>query len=226
MKDRRVPTNVPVAFCVVALAVGCTATAQAQTLRCPAPIEPVVSINLKKPQPRLVTRQDMAALRGMAGIGEQQDALGLYTADLRTALNVRYTVQRRGNLACLWVSDAEIVLDFEERTIYIARELPPGSCRYNVTLEHERGHARVDDAMVARHVPQLQRAVADAVGRVGVAGPMDADALDEAQQHMGAQIERVFRQKVDQFEAQRRAAQAARDTPEAYYEAAEHCRGR
>lgn len=226
MKDRRIPANVLIALCVVALAVGCAATAQAQTLRCPAPIEPVVSVNLEKPEPRLVTRQDMAALRGMAGIGEQQDALGLYTAELRTALNVRYKVQQRGNSACLWVSDAEIVLEFEERTIYIARELSPGSCRYNVTLAHERGHARVDDAMIARHVPQLRRAVADAVWRAGVIGPIDADALHEAQQRMGVQIERVFRQKVDQFEAQRRAAQTARDTPEAYREAAEYCRGR
>jgi hypothetical protein len=226
MKDRRIVTIVPIALCVVALAAACATTAQAQTLRCPAPNEPVVSVDLKKPAPRLVTRQDMAALRGMAGVGEQQDALGLYTAELRTALNVRYKVQRSGDLACLWVSDAEIALEFEERTIYIARELASGSCRYNVTLEHEREHARVDDAMIAKHVPQLRRAVADAVGRAGVVGPIDAAALDEAQQRMGSQIERVFRQKVDQFEARRRAAQAAHDTPEAYREAAEHCRGR
>jgi hypothetical protein len=228
MKDRWIVTIVRICLCVVVLAAACTATAQAQiqTLRCPAPDGPVVSVNLKKPEPRLVTRQDMATLRGMAGIGEQQDALGLYTAELRTALNVRYKIQRRGDLACLWVSEAEITLEFEERTIHIARELALGSCRYNVTLEHERGHARVDDAMVAKYLPQIRRAVADTAGRAGVIGPIGIDGLDEAQRQIGSQIERVFRQKVDQFEAQRRNAQAARDTPEAYHEAAEHCRGR
>ncbi|GEM_PF-2082160 len=199
-------------------------TARAQGGDCPAAPDPDVRLDVAASAPAVVRNRTMAELREVAGAVEHKIALGLYAARLRARLDVQFRYRMRAGTACLWVQGARIVVELDERTIYLARELAGDECRTRVALAHEREHARIDDRIIDRHLPQVRRAVAQAIERIGVVGPIDADEIEAEQARIGAELNRAFRQQMANLEKQRERAQAAIDTPESYRKAAGQCR--
>lgn len=210
---------------VVALALmALPMAARAQGRDCPAAPDADIRLDVEASAPAIDRDRTMAALREISGAVEHKNALGLYAAKMRARLEVQFRYQRRGGTACLWVQGATIAVELGERTIYLARELARDDCRARVTLAHEREHARIDDRILDRHLPQVRRAVAQAIARIGVVGPIDAREIEAEQARIGAELERAFRQQMANLEKQRERDQAAIDTPESYRKIAGQCR--
>lgn len=213
------------AAAVLAVAALPVAEAAAQT-RCPGPAEPSVRLDLRQPIPVLGTAP-MAELRRMSreGLGEHDQALGLYRSELRTGLQLQYAVTTLGSQACLGLREAAIDIEFVDRRILLARELQRGTCRYDVTLAHERLHARIDETVLARELPKLKAAIARAAEENGAVGPVRASDIESYRDDYSERLQRVFRREIERIGAVRRREQAQIDTPEAYKREAERCPG-
>lgn len=206
------------------LSAACLMPARAQI--CPGLGNASVRIDFNAPVPTLDTRRlvDMKTM-ARAGLGEHQQALGLYKTDLRSGLRVEYAVRQQSDLACVAVRRATVIVAFANRMIYLARELQPGSCRHETTLAHEREHARIDDAVLGRELPKLKDAIAQAIKEIGVIGPVPLQDLEWHRDDINDRLERVFRREFDRIGQIRRREQSRIDTPESYKREAERCPG-
>jgi hypothetical protein len=209
-------------FTAVSLfAMAAPASAQA---RCPAMPEPALRLGFAPSPPVLETRP-MAELRRMSreGLGEHEHTLGLYKAELRSAMRLEYAIVNDGKTACVGIREMKVDIHLGERRIYLARELERGGCRHGVTLAHEQQHARIDDAVLARELPKLKQTLARAAADVGVAGPVPAGSVAAHRDDIGERLERVFRHELDRVNETRRREQGALDTPESYRREAARC---
>ena len=117
---------------------------------------------------------------------------------------------------CRWIDDIAIDIVAPERTIYIVRARPPGTCWYDSVLTHERKHQATDDAVIAEFAPRLQQAVARALADLPPIVPVRSADGAAAQQRLMAPLDAAVRRALDALEATRRARQAAIDTPLEY----------
>jgi hypothetical protein len=214
-----------IASACFALAALSTGSAAAQTRCAPAP-EPSIRLELKQPKPALGTAS-MAELRQMSrdGLGEHEQALGLYKGELRAGLRLQFSNTTHGGQACLVLREASIEVELADRRILLARELKRGTCRYDVTLAHEQLHARIDDTMLARELPKMKVAIARAAQENGAVGPIRAVDVDSYREDYGERLQRVFRREVERIGGVRRHEQSQIDTPESYKREAERCPG-
>jgi hypothetical protein len=188
--------------------------------------EPAVRLELKQPKPTLGT-SPMAELRRMSrdGLGEHDQALGIYKSELRTGLQLQYGITTQGTHACLGLREVAIDIEFVDRTILLARELQRGTCRYDVTLAHEQLHARIDETVLGRELPKLKAAIAREAADIGVVGPLRERDVDSYRDDFSERLQRVFRREIDRIGQIRRREQSQIDTPEAYKREAERCPG-
>lgn len=95
-----------------------------------------------------------------------------------------------------------------ERTIMIAAEYPPGSCRHRVALAHEWEHAAIDDAMFAAFDAWIAAPL-----RLVLAEP---GALRDTPQGLAERLNARFQPAVRAFAEARMRAQLSIDTAEEY----------
>jgi hypothetical protein len=207
---------------LVAMVIG-VAPASAQRRCAPLP-EPAVQLAFAPSTPAVDTIP-MAELRRMSreGLGEHEHTLGLYKAELRSAMRLEYAVADDGKKACVGIRAVKLDIQLADRRIYLARELERGGCRHGVTLAHEQQHARIDDTVFARELPKLKQALARAAADIGLAGPLPSGSVAAHRDDMGERIERVFRHEVERINETRRREQGALDTPESYRREAARC---
>jgi hypothetical protein len=192
--------------------------------RCPALPEPAVRLAFAPSTPA-VDSIAMAELRRMSreGVSEHKHTLGLYKAELRSAMRLEYAIADDGRTACVGLRAINLDIQLADRRIYVARELDRGGCRHGVTLAHEQQHARIDDTVFARELPKLKQALARAATDIGVAGPVPSRGIAAHRDDIGERIERAFRHEVDRINETRRREQSALDTPESYRREAARC---
>ncbi len=152
-------------------------------------------------------------------------ALGLYKAELRARMGMDFAMRRAGDSACIGLREVKIDMQLAERRIAIARELRRGSCRHDVTLAHERQHARIDDTIFARELPKLKEAIARAAAENGAVGPFPVAQLQTHRDDIGERLQRAFRHEIERLNELRRHEQGAIDTPDAYRREAARCPG-
>jgi hypothetical protein len=194
--------------------------------RCSGTAAPVVRLDFTPSRPAVDTLP-MAELRRLSrdGLGEHQHTLGLYKAELRSSMRLEYAISNDGRNACVAVREVRIEIQLADRHIYLARELQRGSCRHDATLAHEQLHARIDDTVFARELPDLKRALARAAADIGVAGPIPVGNVPSYRDDIGERLERIFRQELDRIGETRRREQGSIDTPESYRREAARCPG-
>lgn len=187
---------------------------------------PVVRLDYAAAQPAM-NSVPLAELRRMSrgALGEHEQTLGLYKAELRARMGLDFTMRRAGGSACIGLREVKIDMELAERRIVLARELRRGSCRHDVTLAHERQHARIDDTIFARELPKLKEAIARAAAENGVVGPFPAAQLQTHREDIGERLQRAFRHEIERLSELRRHEQGAIDTPDAYRREAARCPG-
>jgi hypothetical protein len=212
------------AFSAGICAAALLAAPAAAQLRCTVG-EPAVRLDVSAPPPALDT-MPLADLRRMSrDLGEHMQTLGLYKAELHAEMGMEFTTAAARGSACIGLRTVTIDVRLAERRIYLARELPRGSCRYETTLAHERQHARIDDTILARELPALKAAIARAAAENAAVGPFPAAELQSHRADIGERLQRAFRHEIDRVHALRRREQGAIDTPDAYRRESERCPG-
>ncbi|MGR0183591.1 hypothetical protein [Azospirillum aestuarii] len=206
-----------------------TATAQGGVAACPdfAPARVVLDLQIaplrtdysqsirqlaQKPGRRPIAgRTANSHTLGLAAIQyNQQWQAGVMTASLGQG---RY---------CGAAQTLTVTFGYDERTVYVARELPQGSCIHGEVLAHEMNHVTVDEQLLREYVPVLKRRLEDVVGR---ARPAQGRSERQVMAAIEQPIKAAMRQLMEEFGRERNARQARIDTPAEYERISRSCNG-
>lgn len=159
---------------------------------------------------------------GPAGGGHGQ-VLGLAHATFGERWQVgTHFSQQPGGSVCAALSRLTVSFGFQERVVYVARELPPGTCIQREVLNHEMKHVAVDEALLREFMPGFKRRLETVIARQGT---VRARNPDEAMLMLRQPIEAAFRQLMQEFSREREKRQAKVDTVEEYRRVSRSCDG-
>lgn len=125
----------------------------------------------------------LGELRGLMAVSPQDAVFGAteFTPQVQVEWSARAVTENATGMNCARIS-ATIHLGIAPQTVHIAREIPLGSCPYQVVLDHEMGHVRINNAhmeQVAAMLNEQARAEFPARAWVGSAEEIKAAIRDE-----------------------------------------------
>lgn len=181
---------------------------------CPAFRPPQISIVPLPSQPRYDLEHNLAAMQTM--VGQQREAfsstdheipVGLTEAQLKLDSHFEVLINRPSTMdpVCAQISSFELRFGFEDTKVYLASELPQGSCSFQTVLQHEHRHVDMDNYLVRKYgeaFPDMLRQAVTEIGVIRASSPEAAQAKlrDLVHQYMndlGASLTQV-RQKYQQ----------------------------
>lgn len=125
-------------------------------------------------------KQLEAKRRRAGGAAAQADwhPVGLMGRDLKWEFRVQVQGQRLAKGFCVGLKDAELTIGYDRIDVYVDRRYRPGSCQYDVILEHENQHVRNFQDTLALYLPEIRARLADeaATAVPQVAGSMSTGA--------------------------------------------------
>ena len=114
-----------------------------------------------------------------AGIFEQ----GVFAAGLALVnINSEYELNTQtktlsNNDRCIMPLRLSVYIGFSRPVIYMAKELVPGSCNYNLVLRHEQVHQQINKQALEYFIPIIRRELSEEVKKIPPAyvGRMDSE---------------------------------------------------
>ncbi len=185
------------------------------------------TVHLDVLEPRLIYRHDLDLL-GLASVRDTFERapgngviLGLTRRNDELKVQLRSILQRSvDGRTCIWVDDVSARIGDPELDVYVAANYPPGSCEYNVVLEHENRHVAINRGVIAAFGPRIGAQLRAAVHRLFpmiTSNPKDVERLPQI-------LIDAVRPSVSAMEDELRRENGAIDTPESYRQANARCR--
>jgi hypothetical protein len=149
--------------------------------------------------------------------------LGAMEANIKTSFNMGTAQIRLSNgQGCVAITSAQITLTFANPTIYMARELPRGSCIYREVLAHENRHVAVDKQLSSEYEYNLRNRVEAELRTIGILrGNSVEHASSQLQTLVQARLQPIFAE----FIAERERRQALVDSADEYERISKSCKG-
>jgi hypothetical protein len=118
---------------------------------------------------------------------------GLYTGGFTIAQQARYHWTNNGREICVSVEAVEVTLTLTDPKIYVGRELADDACTRESVWRHEVLHYRIDQDVLERFTPIVQRAVEFALKQTGaLVAKRESDV-----ERIGERLTRTIRQHLD-----------------------------
>jgi hypothetical protein len=118
---------------------------------------------------------------------------GLYTGGFSVAQQARYRWTNNGREICVSVEVVEVTLTLTDPKIYVGRELADDACTRDSVWQHEVLHYRIDQDVLERFTPIVQRAVEFALKQSGaLVAKRESDV-----ERIGERLTRTIRQHLD-----------------------------
>jgi hypothetical protein len=73
---------------------------------------------------------------------------------------------RPGGIYCVWLKKVDASIGIPVMDVYVASEYEPGSCEYNVILNHENTHVRFNLETMNEWAPTIQAALTESANRL------------------------------------------------------------
>lgn len=88
----------------------------------------------------------LGELRKLMAVSPQDAVFGAteFTPEVQVEWTARAVTENATGMNCARIN-ATIRLGIAPQSVHIAREIPPGSCPYQVVLDHEMGHVRINN---------------------------------------------------------------------------------
>jgi hypothetical protein len=118
---------------------------------------------------------------------------GLYTGGFTIAQQARYHWTNNGREICVSVEAVEVTLTLTDPKIYVGRELADDACTRESVWRHEVLHYRIDQDVLERFTPAIQRTVEFAAKQ---AGSQTAKRESDVER-IGERMARTIRQHLD-----------------------------
>ncbi|HYH19177.1 MAG TPA: hypothetical protein VD995_11225 [Azospirillum sp.] len=227
---RPIHACVPMAAALVAAVVlSAPGLAAAQSNGCPAFDRPTVQVDF---QAAPLGRDDTRSTAQLAGLPGRApgpagasggNILGLAHAKYgeQSQLGAVFQPQRDGSV-CAAVSSVKVTFGFIERVVYVARELPRGSCIHGEVLAHEMKHVATDEALLKEFQPEIRRRIETAAARLGT---VRARSQQQAVQALRRPLDAALKGLLQEFSRNRDDRQARVDTIQEYQRVSRSCGG-
>ena len=148
--------------------------------------------------------------------------VGLSTATFRSHFSSTIAITPQGAGVTGGLVAADVVLNIEKRTVYVASELPQGGCSFEQTRSHELGHVRIDDEIATLFAPRIAAAVkAAAKNLTNLQGRTPEDITSAIQ----GTLNLVMEQQMRALQALRDSRQETLDSASEYSRLSKACHG-
>ncbi|WP_431856581.1 hypothetical protein [Azospirillum sp.] len=203
--------------------------AAAQAAGCPRFDRPALQIDtqvvpLKRDFDRTLAQlQAMPGRSGGPAGARAGQVLGLAHATFgeRWQVGAHFSPQP-GGVVCAALARLTVTFGFQERIVYIARELPPGTCIQREVLNHEMKHVSTDEALLREFMPGFKRRLEAVAARQGT---IRARSETQAMTMLRQPIDAAVRELMQDFSRERDRRQAKVDTLEEYRRVSKSCNG-
>jgi len=143
-------------------------------------------------------------------------------------INTTYSIQMSGkpmpgsSAYCVSIEQITVTLDYQP-DVYIASEYKPGSCQYNVTMQHEVQHVNLELITLNEFIPRIQAHVRQTVQSLPPLPPTQAQDVPRVRDWISAQVNTAVQQSLAQMIQVRDSRQGGIDTPQEYARLAAAC---
>ena len=150
--------------------------------------------------------------------------VGITAASLKldSRYQVRISVNPSDKMACAQISEFDLNFGFDDTVVYLARELPYRSCSYQVVMEHEMKHVKMDKVFVGSYSPYIPEMLEKAIQEIGV---IRASSPEVAEKRISAAVTQYMADLGKNFSQVRSTMQAKIDTEDEYARLGKSCNG-
>lgn len=170
-----------------------------------------------------LTLKEIGRLSGAAGSGLKTQ--GLSTIRHSMATRTRFSTAKGSNEVYAWFDEVILVVAISSIVIHIPKEYAPGSCEYQIVLEHERGHDRAARETAVKFAGKLERALGAAVGMPTRFDPVISTDFDSAAGKLKEAIASIVDPVYDEYELDEKETQKRLDRPDPYDAVYKTCDG-
>ncbi|NYZ15682.1 hypothetical protein HL658_24335 [Azospirillum sp. RWY-5-1] len=115
-----------------------------------------------------------------------------------------------------------VTFGFQERRLFVARELPRESCIHGEVLRHEMKHIAVDEMLLKEFIPRIQQRLEAVVQRVGT---VRRRTQEQAMAAIRQPIDAALKLAMQEFTRERDRRQRQVDSAEEYARVTRSCGG-
>jgi len=156
----------------------------------------------------------IARLPGAAGSWLKTQGLTIIKHSMAT--HTRFSTATGTNSVFAWFDDVILEVAISSTVIHIPKEYAPGSCEYEIILEHERGHGRAARELAVDLAGRLERALMLSEGIPTRFDPVISTDFASAAEQLKAAVAKVVDPVYAQYEKDEKAAQEKLDRPDPY----------
>lgn len=155
--------------------------------------------------------------------GRQHVPLGLTSAQIKTAYELEgRTVTQGDGTVCTYLYRLTIQLSNASTMVYIAREIPSGTCINGEVTAHENKHVAVNNAVLRDYQSRLADDVRTSLQNLGA---IAVRSRAVAMQSLSDQVKGPVEAAVKRMDEERLRRQAQIDTPQEYDRVSRACNG-
>lgn len=203
----------------------------ASLAQCPTAPPPTVEMKFINGSPTYDSRMTSAQLGGFdidTTFSHHRNEVfktgGVTEGKLKTGLQMtfRKAVDHNETYACVWLESVEVIVDYKP-LVHMARELGPGTCEYNTTLQHENRHVGTDVITIREYLPQLESAIQQAAASTGVIIASPVSTVPQKKEILMTPIRQAMDRVVAALDATRGQRQQMIDTRQEYLRLSNAC---
>lgn len=202
-------------------------------LACPAAPAPVITVDFQNMPAHYKSDLSSAELGNFKidttfshGANEIFKVGGLTQSQVKTSYKMKTLAQSnpQTHQSCVWIESINIEVSYSP-IVYIASEYKQGSCRYNITAQHELRHVNTDIITLNEHIKDLQAAVAAVASTLKVHEPFATNDIEKVRAYFTQKIEHTVQAQSDAMERRRAQRQQLIDTRQEYLRLSKECPG-
>jgi hypothetical protein len=131
-------------------------------------------------------------------------------------------VQLPSGLACAHVDHVDVTLGYKDVTVFVAYEIPQGSCGFGQVMAHEQKHINVNMQILQEYTPRIEAELSDYLRMNGVFREQD---IDYATAVLKEKLQTIIDSIVMEMSTDNIRRQQNVDTPAEYARVAASCNG-
>lgn len=182
------------------------------------------NVTFNKTKPFIDTRHSQHWInRRSKGYIKGTNPVGITETQISHRTSATYTIcsDSRKREQCLYLTEASLDVSYQNTTVYIAKQYPPGSCEYRAIYQHEAEHVRILNSHQSRFKPIFR---ANLLHIMNTIRPVSSRDPQRGKQKMSQQLQRRMKKKFRSLEKSLKRAHAAIDTARNYAKIQSKCR--
>lgn len=151
-------------------------------------------------------------------------AAGLSTIQVSWEINVNTIAEViNENEICVIPEAIEIFIGYQDPKIYLANNLTPNTCHYNIVLRHEQTHQQINKSTLEHFLPYFHKAANKIASELSIEKVSNVSQISKATQKISYQYSREMSPLIKFFKKQLLTEQYKLDNEENYNYEADLC---